>query len=181
MKKLFFLTIFIALTILSQAQKAKEFVCIPCGNSCDLQTQKGPGKCSACGMMLVEKSAIHFGNLTYEEFCKHIAARPDALILDVRSPAEFKGTTQDIPTFGHFKNAININITELEARMGEIAAYKDKEVLVYCSHNHRSPQASYILGANGFKTVNNMAGGVSTFEGKNNDKLLMQSFVFHSH
>ena len=179
--KLFFLTVFSALTIFSYAQMEKEFVCIPCGNTCDLQTQKSLGKCSACGMKLVDKSTIRFGNLTYEEFCKHLSSNPDALILDVRSPAEFKGMTQDIPSFGHFKNAVNINITELETRIGEIAAYKDKEVLVYCSHNHRSPQASYLLGANGFKTVNNMVGGVSTFAGKNNDKLLVKTFVFHSH
>lgn len=132
-------------------------------------------------MKLVEKSTIHFKNLSVEEFCKSIVSHPDALILDVRSPAEFKGATQDIPSFGHFKNAININITELESRIGEIAAYKDKEVLVYCSHSHRSPQASYILSTNGFNTVSNMAGGVSTIAEKKNDKLLKQTFMFHTH
>jgi len=132
-------------------------------------------------MVLVEKTSIHFNNLSYKEFCQRIAAHPDALILDVRSPAEFKGITQDIPSIGHFKNAVNINITELEGRINEIATYKDKEVLVYCSHSHRSPQASYWLGVNGFKSVSNMSGGVSILDGKKNDKLLQKTFVFHSH
>src|SRR6185295_1956150 len=99
--KIFFLVIFSSLTIFARAQKTKEWVCIPCGNSCDLQTQKGSGKCSACGMVLVDKSTIHFGNLSYMEFSQRIASNPEALILDVRSPAEFNGKTQDIPSFGH--------------------------------------------------------------------------------
>jgi|SRR6185295_11688683 len=179
--KIFLLAVLLGVAIFSYAQTEKTWVCIPCGNNCDGQILKGPGKCDGCGMKLVEKSTIHYNELTYEEFCQRIAAHPDALILDVRSQAEFKGTTQDIPSFGHFKNAVNINITELEGRINELAAYKDKEILVYCSHSHRSPQASYLLGINGFKSVSNLSGGVSTFNGKNNDKWLMKSFVFHSH
>ncbi len=45
----------------------------------------------------------------------------------------------------------------------ELSKYKKSEVIVYCSHSHRSPRASYILGTHGFTNVKNMSGGVSTF------------------
>jgi len=38
---------------------------------------------------------------------------------------------------------------------------KKKEIIVYCSHAHRSAQASYLLTQNGFHKVINMSGGVS--------------------
>ena len=62
------------------------------------------------------------------------------------------------------KNAINIPVQELEKRMNELEKYKDKEIIVYCSHSHRSPRASYMLTQNGFKKVTNMLGGMSVWK-----------------
>ncbi len=62
---------------------------------------------------------------------------------------------------GRLKNAINVPIQELEEKIGTLAAYKDREIIVYCSLSRRSPRASYILTQNGFKKVTNMAGGMS--------------------
>jgi rhodanese-related sulfurtransferase len=47
--------------------------------------------------------------------------------------------------------------------MNELKSYKNKNIIVYCSHSHRSPRASYILNQNGFKNVTNMAGGMSVW------------------
>lgn len=175
----FLLFFFLSVVTIHLSAQQKEYVCLPCGYSCDAQTHFGPGTCPACSMTLVEKSTIKFGNLTTEEFCKRIAANPTALILDVRSPEEFNGKTTEVPSFGHFKNAININVVELEQRLGELTQYKDQEILVYCSHSHRSPRASYILSTHGFKTVKNLSGGVSTFVGQESSPYLKKSFVFH--
>jgi rhodanese-related sulfurtransferase len=49
----------------------------------------------------------------------------------------------------------------LEKNISTLEPYKDKEMIVYCSHSHRSPQACYILTQNGFSNVTNMAGGMS--------------------
>jgi rhodanese-related sulfurtransferase len=157
-----------------------EYVCIPCGYSCDNATHKVPGTCTVCNMALVEKSSIKFKNVEVEEFCKLISKNPNALVLDVRSAEEFTGTVIDVPSFGHFKNALNINVNELEQRLLELTKYKNKEVLVYCSHNHRSPRASYLLGLKGFTNVKNMVGGVSTFADKKGDACLNNTFIFHS-
>jgi rhodanese-related sulfurtransferase len=68
------------------------------------------------------------------------------------------------------KNAINIPIQELENRISEISRYKNQEIIVFCSHSHRSPQASYILTQNGFKDIINMTGGMSTLTDKSCNK-----------
>lgn len=159
----------------------KEYVCTPCGQDCDTEIHDKPGTCEHCGMGYVEKSSIKFSNLTFEQLCARLKANPKAVLLDVRSPAEFNGTTTDVPSFGHFKNAININIEELESRVAELAKYKNQEVLVYCSHSHRSPRASYFLTTHGFKDVKNMAGGVSTLSAAQSDECMKRIFVKHSH
>ena len=161
MKK-FLITGLVIIMYSSLTAQTQEFVCQPCGNSCDEQVYSEGGTCSACNMPLVEKSSIKFSNLSIEEICKRLSANPKIVLLDVRSPGEFNGSNKEIPTFGHFKNAINISISELENRLSELGKFKNSEILVYCSHSHRSPRASYLLGTKGFKNVKNMLGGVST-------------------
>jgi rhodanese-related sulfurtransferase len=131
-------------------------------------------------MALIDKSTIGYKDIDFETVCARLKANPKALLLDVRSPAEFKGTNTEMPTFGHFKNAVNINIDELEARVGELAKYKGQEVIVYCSHSHRSPRASYFLATHGFKNVKNVSGGVSTL-GTTAPKCLDSYYVKHAH
>lgn len=156
----------------------KKFVCSPCGNDCDREVYDKPGSCSHCGMTLVDQSSIKFKDISFEEVCARLKANPKAILLDVRSPAEFQGTSREVPSFGHFKDAINININELEARVKELDKYKDREVIVYCSHSHRSPRASYYLTTHGFSNVKNVAGGVSTL-GKTAPTCLDKIFVPH--
>src|SRR5688572_27187605 len=85
----------------------KEYVCSPCGYDCDKEIHDKPGTCQHCNMPLVDKSTIKFSDLTFEQLCARLAANPKAVLLDVRSPAEFNGTATEVPSFGHFKNAIN--------------------------------------------------------------------------
>jgi rhodanese-related sulfurtransferase len=177
MKILFFG--FVLLLIQVNVPNQDPYVCLPCGYSCDDQEHTSPGTCGACGMALVKKSTIQFTTIDLKDFCNRLAANPNAILIDVRSPAEFAGTIKDRPSFGHFKRAININVEELEMRVGELEKYKNKEVLVYCSQSHRSPRASYLLGTHGFKNVKNLVGGVSTFR-EQNAECLKKEFVFHA-
>ena len=139
--------------------KDEVYVCIPCGNECDNATYKEPGMCSHCNMKLVKKSTVNFKTIQPSEICDYIAKHPDVVLLDVRTKEEFEGKAN--PNFGSLKNAINIPVQELENRLSEIADLKNKEIIVYCSHSHRSPRASYLLTQNGFTNVTNMAGGMS--------------------
>jgi rhodanese-related sulfurtransferase len=157
----------------------EQYVCLPCGYACDHTIHHGPGTCSSCNMALVKKSSVRFKDISAEEFCERITQNKEVVILDVRSPAEFNGSRLDSETYGHFKGSININVTELESRLAELSKYKNKEVLVYCSHSHRSPRASYLLSTKGFTNVKNLTGGVSTLAKQKDARWLQQVFVFH--
>jgi rhodanese-related sulfurtransferase len=170
---LFFLTL--VFFVSTASAQLKEYVCTPCGNACDGVVHNKPGVCPSCHMKLVEKKAVLFKNLTVDEFCNRIMAQ--AILLDVRTPGEFKGDA-GAASYGHFKNAININVEELEKRMGELEKYKDREILVYCSHSRRSPRAATMLTDRGFKNVKNLAGGVSVIEAKGN-ACLEGKFIAH--
>jgi rhodanese-related sulfurtransferase/DNA-directed RNA polymerase subunit RPC12/RpoP len=145
------------------------YVCIPCGYECDTILYKTPGTCSHCKMELVKQSSIHFKNIKPVQLCSFIADAGDknVLLLDVRTPAEFDGKAEE--KFGRLKNAVNIPVQELEARIKELAAFKNRQIVVYCSHSHRSPRASYILGKYGFKKVTNMLGGMSVWPAADTD------------
>ncbi len=171
---------FLFLLINPEVQDQELYVCMPCGYDCDEEEHTSPGTCHACGMALVKKGSIKFTNVSVDDFCKRMRLNPTAVLLDVRSPAEFNGTLKERPSFGHFSRAININVEELEARIGELSKYKNREILVYCSQSHRSPRASYLLGLQGFSNVKNMSGGVSTFTPQTSPDCLKKEFVYHA-
>ncbi len=135
------------------------YQCLPCGQDCDRISYAKPGTCSHCHMALVKSKTVLFREVTPAAVCEYIRSHPATLLLDVRTKEEFEGRAD--PNFGSLKNAINIPIQELDARMGELDKYKNREILVYCSHSHRSPRASYLLTQNGFAKVVNMSGGMS--------------------
>lgn len=174
-KKILPVLLLIALCASALAQK-KEYVCMPCGGACDKTVYTKSGTCSVCHMELVEKSTLKFKNLSIEEFCERISANTNVVILDVRSEGEFTGSQRN--TFGHFKNAININVSDLKSRLAELKLYKDREVLVYCSHSVRSPRACILLSENGFTNVANMDGGVSTIS-KSASACLQNNYLKH--
>jgi thioredoxin len=74
-------------------------------------------------------------------------------VLDVRTPHEFY--TERIA------GAKLIPVAQLADRIGELDAYKNKPVLVYCRSGNRSIVASQILIRNGFKKVYNMRSGIA--------------------
>jgi rhodanese-related sulfurtransferase len=149
---------------------AVQYVCIPCGYDCDTIVEKTAGTCGSCKMQLVDKSTIQFGSIAPVDLYKHIqqSGKDNVILLDVRTAAEFNGTAPD--KFGRLKNAINIPVQQLPERLKELEGYKDKEIIVYCSHSHRSPQASYLLMQNGFKKVNNLQHGMHSWQQEVTDK-----------
>jgi rhodanese-related sulfurtransferase/DNA-directed RNA polymerase subunit RPC12/RpoP len=146
-------------------QKAQEeYVCLPCGQDCDKTIHNKAGTCSACNMQLVKRSSVSFKTISPGEICSYIASHPGVVLLDVRTKEEFEGKAD--PDFGTLKNAINIPIQQLEKRLPEIDSLKNKEIIVFCSHSHRSPRASHLLTQNGFTNVTNMAVGMSGMKDK---------------
>lgn len=149
----------------TQGKKSSgQYQCLPCGQDCDNETYDIPGKCAHCQMQLIKKSTVTFKNINPTEICDYISKHPNTVLLDVRTKEEFEGKAD--PDFGTLKNSINIPVQELESRLADINYLKKKEIIVYCSHSHRSPQASYILTQHGFHKIKNMSGGMSVMTDK---------------
>jgi rhodanese-related sulfurtransferase len=95
------------------------------------------------------------GTITPEETLRRMKAGDTSLvILDVRTPQEFTGST------GHLEGAVLLPIQELAQRMGELEGARGRTVVVYCRTVNRSGQAASLLRENGF-TVFQMTGGIT--------------------
>jgi len=79
-----------------------------------------------------------------------------ALLLDVREPGEYSAV--------HAPNAKLIPLGQIASRMNEIAAYKDKPIVVMCRSGRRSAQAVAILQKAGYSQVSNIKGGITAWE-----------------
>lgn len=158
----------------SNINKQEEYVCLPCGADCDTTVYRNPGTCNHCNMELVERTTIKHTNVLPQDLCSFItkAGSDNVLLLDVRTPAEFEGRAE--AKYGRLTNAVNIPVQQLETRIKKLSAWKDKQIVVYCSHSHRSPRASYMLSKNGFTKVTNMLGGMSTWKTAVKDKICDQ-------
>lgn len=68
-----------------------------------------------------------------------------ALLLDVRTPAEFHE--------GHVPRATNIPVQDLPHRLAEVGP-KTRPIVVYCRSGGRSASAAQILSAAGYQVRN---------------------------
>ena len=73
------------------------------------------------------------------------------IVLDVRTPAEFKD--------GHIKNAVNIDITAEDSHQKIDKLNKKDKYIVHCRSNHRSGIAVEYMSKQGFKTIYQMSDG----------------------
>ena len=80
----------------------------------------------------------------------------DLVVLDVRTKGEYAS--------GHIFGAVLISVTELEARIGELASHENREIIVYCMSGVRSVTASEILDSHNFTKVYNMLGGIQAWQ-----------------
>lgn len=149
---------------LKKSKLNEKYVCTPCGQECDESLYDKAGKCTVCKMPLIKKSTVRFKSIDPANLCNYISEHPDAVLLDVRTKEEFEGKVKD--DYGTLKNAINLPIQQLEKKIKTLNRFKQKEIIVFCSHSHRSPQAAYILNKNGFNKVTNLAGGMSEVKDK---------------
>jgi adenylyltransferase/sulfurtransferase len=95
--------------------------------------------------------------ISVEDLKKKLDAKQDVFVLDVREPHEYPIANLGAPL---------IPLGELEKRVGELAAEKDREVVVHCRSGARSQKAALILKNAGFKKVENLAGGILAWADK---------------
>jgi adenylyltransferase/sulfurtransferase len=137
----------------------------------EFKMQKDPS-CPICG----EEPSIH-ELIDYEGFCgmparegeaegeiqqcsaADYAARREAgevmTLIDVREPKEIETA--------RIEGSLWIPLGELEARMGELEAFRDTPIVVHCHHGVRSTKAVRLLLENGFVTAENLDGGIEAW------------------
>lgn len=101
-----------------------------------------------------------YENIDAKTFYNIIQKEKNIIILDVRTPMEYK---QD----GHIPNSILIPIQILPQNVNHLEKFKDKKILVYCRSGNRSAAASRFLEQVGFKNVYNLKGGIIEWKGLN--------------
>ena len=97
--------------------------------------------------ILLKKSVVFYWN----EFDKITA---DDLLLDVRTKNEYAA--------GKIRDAINIPVDELRARISELP--KDKKIYIYCLGGLRGYLAQRILSQNGYADTLNLSGGYQLWD-----------------
>ncbi|MFV2067344.1 MAG: rhodanese-like domain-containing protein [Pirellulales bacterium] len=88
--------------------------------------------------------------------CQDVRARQSSdgplQLVDCREPDEH--------ALVHLDGALHVPMSQLMARAGELATYKDRPLVVFCHHGQRSLQVAEWLRHRGFTQVQTMAGGI---------------------
>jgi rhodanese-related sulfurtransferase len=81
--------------------------------------------------------------------------RDDALVVDVREPAEYGA--------GHVLGAKNLPLARVATSGADLAKRKEKPVIVYCETGNRSTSAAAALRKLGFTRVFSLSGGMKAW------------------
>lgn len=98
-----------------------------------------------------------YTDLNSAGFEKELKNNKDAVLLDVRTKAEFNA--------GKIPGAINIDLMSADFEEQVAALAKDKMYLVYCRSGNRSAHACDVMASKGFKSAN-LSGGIMSWRGE---------------
>ena len=85
----------------------------------------------------------------------HLINREDAMVVDVREPAEYGA--------GHILGAKNVPLSRV-GDAAELAKRKEKPLIVYCDSGDRASKALAVLKKQGFTRVVNLSGGLGGWQ-----------------
>ena len=91
-------------------------------------------------------------NIDYETAKMILKNDKSAILVDVRSPQEYKEK--------HLEGSINIPIYNIEEKSKDSIPNKQNIVIVYCQSGGRSSKAVKILGKQGYSKLYNIEGGL---------------------
>ena len=114
---------------------------------------------SAPGASATASPSTGYTDVDVAAFKKLRQENPDAVVLDVRTPAEFAQ--------GNIEGAVNIDVKNPNFS-GQIKGLdKDKTYLVYCRSGRRSVTACNVMQNEGFKNLYNLQGGFVAWQAGN--------------
>lgn len=99
-----------------------------------------------------------YENLPDEDFQAALKKTDKAVLIDVRSKAEFQREK--------IHQALNIDIMSPNFKKRIEAFDKDKSYFLYCQSGRRSARACNIMTKMGFEKVYNLKGGIISYSGK---------------
>jgi len=112
-------------------------------------------------LVMSNASLAEVTDISQDALMQRIKADHAQLILDVRSPEEYKA--------GHIPGAINIPHDQVGSRLSEISSHKNKEVVLYCRSGRRVAIAADILQSAGFSKLLHLDGDM--YDWQSNGKL----------
>ena len=86
---------------------------------------------------------------------KKLQADHDFVLLDCREADEF--------AIVHISGAKLLPMSELAARVSELEALRNREIVVHCHHGGRSLKVAHWLRAQGFAKARSMTGGIDAW------------------
>jgi molybdopterin/thiamine biosynthesis adenylyltransferase/rhodanese-related sulfurtransferase len=95
--------------------------------------------------------------ISVQELKRRLDAKENVFVLDVREPHEYPIANLGAPL---------IPVGDLEKRVGELAAEKDRNIVIHCRSGARSQKAALILKNAGFMHLENLAGGILAWADK---------------
>ena len=95
------------------------------------------------------KKGIHAG-------LEEIKAVPNALLVDVRNPAEYNG--------GHIPGSMNFAMSRVLKEAEEACPDQYRPLFVYCQSGARTARAGKLLGLMGYESLTGL-GGVADYNG----------------
>jgi putative phage shock protein E len=111
---------------------------------------------AGCMVTKTSETSGSYKTISSKEAQQMIEEHKDALILDVRTAAEYES--------GHIPNAVNLSNEDIQA--GKVDSLKDKSqlIMVYCRSGNRSRQAAQKLAELGYTNVVDF-GGIQSWQG----------------
>ena len=111
---------------------------------------------AGCMVTKTSETSGSYKTISSTEAQQMIENNKDALILDVRTAAEYES--------GHIPNAVNLSNEDIQA--GKVDSLKDKSqlIMVYCRSGNRSRQAAQKLAELGYTNVVDF-GGIQSWQG----------------
>ncbi len=106
-----------------------------------------------CGVPAIE--ALEVPEVAAAEVRDALDRGDEFLLLDVREPDEV--------ATARIEGSRGVPLGELEARMDELASWRQRRIVVHCHTGARSARACQALRAAGFRNVANLAGGIEAW------------------
>jgi len=94
-------------------------------------------------------------NLSAQDFYNKICEDKNAVIIDVRTPAEFND--------GHIPNSVLYDIYNPAFQSKILELDKSKNYYIYCRSGNRSYHAGVFMLSEGFNSVHHLAEGINSW------------------